>query len=238
MKSKNQHNKKILGFFLLATLLPFNLYSQNNSTSTISVNLFGMPFNDFSLYYDVTINESKRFGISIGYMISNNWWRGKVDGGTGHNEVDDDKIPIGSYNGPELRLYYEYIRNKGNKIKFLGPEIFFKYLYYDNRLFVDFNSNYFGNAVFFVRSEKTFVTGTELLWGRDFNEGKVFCQIFWGIGFRLKFRRINTINSYYNYSTPSEYFRPIGKKNTTMFIPTINFGFKLGTWIKNKKQTK
>lgn len=236
MKSKYRLVRISIAFFLLVVLLPFNLHSQNLPTKTISINVFGIPFNDFSLFYEVTKNESKRYGISAGYMIAFNWWKGKVDGHTDSFEVDDDKFPIGSYSGPELRLYYENVKHKGDKNKFHGPEILFKYIYYNNKKFVDFFDPPEPVPVFFVRNEKTFVIGVEWLWGKNIEYRKAFQQIFWGIGCRFKIRNINTISNYSPY-IPPENHRPIGEKHTTLFIPTVNFGVKFGTWIKNTKQT-
>ena len=140
MKYKNQILLSCILFLLTEILIPEKIYSQNSSFSTISANVFGMPFNDFSAFYDVTKKDSlkyHRYGISVGYMIAFKWWNLHPDGSTGHIEVDDDKFPIGAYNGPQLRLYYETVRAHGGKVKFRGPEILFKYLYYDDELFVD-----------------------------------------------------------------------------------------------------
>ncbi|MEO5571397.1 MAG: hypothetical protein ABIS37_10770 [Bacteroidia bacterium] len=196
-----------------------------------------MPFNDFSAFYELTKKDSlkyRRYGVSAGYMIAFKWWNHDPDGSTDKIEVDDDKFPIGAYNGPQLRLYYETVRSEGGKLKFRGPEILFKYLYYDDELFIDFFSHDDAKPVFYRRSEKTFVIGAEWLWGKDINDGKLFHQVFWGIGGRIKFRDINTLS---HYSEPPGYEGniPLGQKHTILVVPTLNFGIKLGACIKNKK---
>jgi hypothetical protein len=237
MKYKIQILLSCILFLLTEILIPEKIFSQNSSFSTISVNVFGMPFNDFSAFYELTKKDSlkcRRYGISAGYMIAFKWWNHNPNGSTGAIEVDDDKFPIGAYNGPQLRLYYETVKFQDAKVKFRGPEILFKYLYYDDELFVDFFDHDDAKPVFYRRSEKTFVVGAEWLWGKDINDGKLFHQVFWGIGGRIKFRDINTL-SHYSEPPGLEGNRPLGQKHTTLVVPTLNFGIKLGTCIKNKK---
>src|SRR5436190_20785389 len=106
MESNFNCTKYSLLIFLFGFLIPGKVASQVIPKRSIALNVTGMLFNDFSVYYEVTKSESKIYGLSIGYMISNNWWKGPVDGSTGGNEINDDQYPIGEYNGPQLRVCY------------------------------------------------------------------------------------------------------------------------------------
>ena len=65
MENNNGNFRIALMFLTLGILIPFRTFSQNISESTISINVTGMIFNDFSLFYEVTRNESKSFGVMV-----------------------------------------------------------------------------------------------------------------------------------------------------------------------------
>ena len=201
--------------------------TQTFPLKTLSMNVTGVLFNDFSLFYEVQPNEHHRKGISLGYMVAGRWWKGI--------EVDDDVIPIGAYNGPELRIYFETLKTLSNKIFSHGPEILLKYIYYTNYNFVDWFSHDDAFPVYFTRSERTFVLGAEYLLEKRKYKSEGFSETFWGFGFRFKFRNINTTdNSSFEGAYVAQNNRPIGKKFVIMFIPTINFGIKLGGALVKK----
>jgi hypothetical protein len=201
--------------------------------NTLALNGTGMLFDDFSLFYESTKNDKRRFGISLGYMIAFNWWKTGYPSGI---EFNDDLFAVGAYNGPEIRLYYEKLIPKLKKISFSGPELLFKYQFYHNATFIDSDGgDREDDYIQFTRSEKTFVVGFEYLFGNEFYYSHTFTQIVGGFGVRAKFRDINTLSSgvYGEYPYGSS-FRPVGKKYLMMFIPTINFCIKFGTWVKKQ----
>jgi protein TonB len=195
----------------------------------ISMNITGMLFNDFSVHFDGPVRKNNRYCISVGYMIANRWWNGM--------EVDDDKTPIGKYNGPQIRIDYQKVFLKKEKIKWQGAEVLFKYLFYDDVTFTDYFDGIASKyPLFFTRSEKAFVTGAEFHWGRDRYFGKMFAQTFLGVGIRLKFREINTTSNQSSFGADyANRHRPTGKKYTTLFLPVLNAGIKLGSVINRKK---
>src|SRR5438105_7481648 len=115
------HFKKLF-FILILFFLPNYLFAQYTLEKSIAFNISGAFFNDFSFFYEYTNKKSKRIGISAGYMIANNWWHGKP-GTTSGFEVNDDKFPIGAYNGPELRLsFIRLTKSLNDKISFNGVQ--------------------------------------------------------------------------------------------------------------------
>jgi len=214
---------------------PKTIVKPSLNGSALSINIFGIPFNDFSVYYEVTRNEKKRYGISGGYMIAFNWWRGKQDGGTGGIEVDDDRIPLGVYNGPELRLYYMALKQKPDRVTFNGPQLLFKYLFYNNTTFIDFQKSGEAIPVWFTRNETAYVIDAEWLLGNEYYEGNLIYGYYFGFGLRYRIRYVSTIHNYSEEGTLfANSFRPVGNKTIAQFIPVINFGFKFGVRLKKK----
>lgn len=216
--------------FLILILFSINLFSQKKVTSTLSTNLTGIPFNDVSLYYEYTKTDSIKIGTSVGYMIGNRWLHRL---GT---EVNDDELPLLAYFGPEFRLYFMRTVNWKSTIKrknnfYFGPELLFKYLYYGDTKFVDYIDVGENEPVFYTRNEKTFVTGLELKFCKDYNYKKFFMQLFWSVGCRLKFRDINTTET---HSEGLSQYRPVGHKTENIIIPVFNIGLKLGSVLSKK----
>src|SRR5689334_16344430 len=118
--SNNKFNITTFYFLALIFISQERVYAQNFYKNSISVNLTGMVFNDFSLFYDIKTKNNKNIGLSIGYMIANNWWNRDV-GGTGGFEVNDDKYPLGAYNGPLFRISYSKVYITENGFRTSGP---------------------------------------------------------------------------------------------------------------------
>jgi len=201
----------------------FRLCAQPVRESSLSTNLVGLPFGDYSLYYEITKVDTSKFGFSFGYLIANRWL---AEAGF---EVNDAWTPILAYNGPQLRLYYLFSCNKKKQKKYFGLELFGKYLHYKNTTFTDYIDAGEMEPVGFTRNEKAIVTGAEFRFCKDYCAKSFFSQIFFGAGFRVKMRDINTIKT---FSQGYDFFRPVGHTYETNWFPMVNFGFKIGRLLR------
>lgn len=218
----------------IITAANYSSKAQSSKEHSLGTNVFGFPFNDFSLYYHNTNDKLIRKSLSIGYMVGLRWWNANT-GSTGDIEVNDDKYPIGAYNGPQLRIGLFKGKDKEYMTRFRGLQIIAKYLYYNDFKFVDWFSHDDAVDVNYTRSEKAIVLGAEWLFQNERQGQRFFINTSWGFGFRVKYREINTTHSegYHtgiNYATA----RPVGAKNKTMFLPTINFALIIGTRLNHK----
>lgn len=217
----------IISILNIVMLFSPRLFSQNPVTSTLSTNVTGMPFNDLSLYYEYTKTDTFKVGVSVGYMIGNRWLHRM------NIEVDDNRLPLLAYYGPEFRIYYMRTVNMKSTKKeknnfYWGPEFLFKYLYYNNTTFVDYIDVGEKEPVNFTRDEKSYVAGLELKFCKDYFHKRFFMQLFWSVGGRLKLRDINTTESHNEWLSE---FRPLGHTTKNIFIPVFNIGLKLGAVI-------
>jgi hypothetical protein len=207
--------------FILIISSSHQLYSQIIRTRAISTNLTELLSNNISVYYEDTKVNIRKFGFEIGYTKAFRWFN-KIG-----IEINDDKYPLLAYNGPVFRLFYMFPVSKSIPDRYIGFEILGKYLYYRNTTFDDF---YKEDPVYFTRDENDFVIGAEIKFCKDYYSKSFFHQINWGFGLRYKNRDINTTKTIDYVHTGT---RPEGHKNISAFIPTINFGFKIGRlWSK------
>jgi hypothetical protein len=227
----NKFKLSVFFCIILPAICIQNLYGQDKSVYSLSTNVFGFAFNDFSIYLHATDEKRIKKSISVGFMIASRWWNAET-GSTGDIEVNDDKYPIGSYNGPQLRIGYFAGRSKNDKIRYKGPQLIFKYIYYKNETFIDWFSHDDAVSVSYTRSEKAYVIGLEWVFQKEKPHRDFFINTFWSLGLRMKFREITT-SSVKGWGISNAYAseRPVGFKKTTLFIPTINFGVMLGSKI-------
>jgi len=215
---------------------------------TFSINPFEIIFFNPSVYYEKTINN-KRYGINFGYMIENTTYNNQylayfplffpanivTQLSTNFINISPDRYPICAYNGPELRLYFQcrIDKKRNTKSKFIGPEIFFKYLYYKNHTFGEDVGTSEEQYISYTRDETALVGGIGLTFSKDYyKKNKKISQFNLGLGIRIKFRDINTTS----HSGSILYTRALGKKQLQMILPTINFGFRFGKIIKYEKE--
>lgn len=210
----------ILIVFVSVIFCSLRLFSQTEGTIALSTNVAELIGDNFSIYFENTKVNVKKFGFGFGYTIAYRWLYNI------NIEVNDDKNPLLSYNGPVFRIFYMIPASKTIPNRYFGLEITGKYLYYRNTTFDDF---YKEDPVYFTRDENEFVIGGEIKFCKDYYSRSFFRQINWGLGLRIKMRDINTTKTidYVNSGT-----RPEGHKNVTSYIPTLNFGFKLGGFWK------
>jgi len=210
-----------LTFFISVSFCTPHLYSQIVRTKSISTNLTELLSNNFPIYFEGTKVNVRKFGFEIGYTKAFRWFN-KID-----IEIKDDKCPLLAYNGPIFRFFYMFPVSKSIPDRYFGFEILGKYLYYRNTTFEDF---YKEDPVYFTRDENDFVIGAEIKFCKDYYSKSFFHQINWGLGIRYKNRDINTTKTidYIHSGT-----RPEGHKKISAFMPTLNFGFKIGRfWSK------
>ncbi|MEP7265974.1 MAG: hypothetical protein ABI772_15830 [Bacteroidota bacterium] len=231
-----RYQLKLFLLFLIFTIITTVSKSnaQNSNDRGLATNLFGFPFNDFSLYYNTTNDKLIRKSLSAGYMIAWRWWNAET-GSTGDIEVNDDKYPIGAYNGPQIRIGLLKGRDHEYMTRYMGLQLIAKYLYYNDHKFVDWFSHDDAVDVIYIRSEKAVVFGAEWLIQNERPGDKLFLNTSLGFGLRVKFRDITTTKSVgssggINYAES----RPVGTKHTRLFLPTINFGILIGTKLNHK----
>jgi len=207
--------------FFSITFCSLHLQSQILRTRSISTNLTELLSNNFSIYYEDTKDNIRKFGFEIGYTTAYRWID-KIG-----IEINDDKYPLLAYNGPVFRFFYMLPVSKSIPNRYIGLEILGKYLYYRNTTFDDF---YKEDPVYFTRNENEFLIGAEIKFCKDYYSNSFFHQINWGFGIRYKNRDINTTKTIdYVHSG----IRPEGHKSVSAFMPIINLGIKIGRlWSK------
>lgn len=218
-------NFKVI-FVILFVTMTSSCFSQEESFLRIENNV---PQNFFD-EYNISLNYRKSnylgFYLSLGYKYNNKWFR-KYFKGISPSQWD---YPILAYYGPVYRLGYFLSKastTKHNNLSILYIKFgyIFKYLYYKNKTFYDSVGD--GYFYYFHRSEKAWVHGADLIFGKSINIfSNFYIDYHFGIGFRYKIRNFNVDASGLDCLVKDGAY--VGTYNYDMHYFTAIFGISIG----------
>ncbi len=173
---------------IILIIISISAFSQEGKFFRIENNVPQNFFDEYNISFNYRNSDFLGSYISLGYKYNNQGLR------NGFKDLSPSQwdYPILAYNGPVFRMGYiisDYSITKNN-----NPSIFyikfgyiFKYLYYKNKTFYDSVGD--GYFYYFHRSEKAWVNGADLIFGKSTNIfSKFYIDYHFGIGFRYKIR--------------------------------------------------
>jgi hypothetical protein len=136
------------------------------------------------------------------------------------------------YKGTALRAYWKYFYNKNKPSTFFCVQAECKYLWYNNTSFVD-DPGGEDIDVNYTMDEKATALGIDALFGHEYAPYKIMhIDLFYGIGYHIKFREFTVVTSTNQYSGG---YMPLGSYKGTVSYPAPIAGVKIGFNIFGKK---
>ncbi len=128
------------------------------------------------------------------------------------------------YNGEALRAYWK-VFFKNNPSSYFCVQAEYKYLWYNNGSFMDMpNGDEF--QVNYTMNEKATALGIDVLLGKEWLAFKIMhFDIFYGIGYHVKYREFTVVTS--NFPYPGDWM-PLGSYKGSVSYPAPILGLKGG----------
>jgi len=239
LKTLIHFKRRISIFAFIIGIFSFSAsYSQDSipyKTISFSTNVLQSMINELSLRTEWMINKRNRVGFDLGYVYPGNIWK--------INPTADPQgdFPGNLYHGTLIRAYEKLFFKSGKN--YFAYQVVLKWISYSNQTFADEMED--GVYIDYLRSEKNFTYGFDLLFGYNptfKNLPLINLDFFYGLGFRYRNRKVNTIDSYYStdgsrlYGPSPPPQDPIGsfKVKQAYMVPVLGIRLGFNVKIKNK----
>jgi hypothetical protein len=218
-------------FTIITTIfLCIGIYPQNKEKSiTLSYNVLKTFTNEYSINTEYRINKHHSFGLTLGKVHDN------PDHYVFILSTSQNNYPGLVYKGFVTRAtYFYYLNSKDFYGFYIGPQLLFKSLYYNDITFEDSWGDPGSNI--YVRNEKAHLYGLDFVLGWNFYIGpaifpvSIYLNINCGFGLRYRHRNINTTSSI-TKDLP-EYVVPLGNEIKDQEYVCSFTGLKIGFRIK------